>query len=282
MVLASLCLLPGLGTATFFFGHTIWYNVASAVGAAVATEALLSQNRDSLRDFSAVLTGLLIAVCLPPMAPIWTPALASFIAIAIGKLAFGGLGKNLFNPALFGYAAVLVAYPVELTHFDAVTGATALDVLAHRGQATVDEVSMNASFGSFGAYGYEWINLAYLISGCFLLATRIITWHIPLGFLLGFALPALIFYDGGSSASWGSPLFHLFAGGTMATALFVATDPVTSPRARTTQFLHALGVGALAISLRVHSSWPDGLSFAVLLGNAIVPLCDHLARKFSK
>ena len=227
-------------------------------------------------DGSAVVTGLIIGLCLPPFVPVLLVVLASVVAIALGKAIFGGLGQNLFNPAMLGYALVLVAFPESLTHYDAVTGATALDVLSHRGGSTVSEASQSAAFGNYGAYGYEFINATFLVTGVVLILLRIVQWVLPLGLIAGLAIPATIFFDGGSSSSLGSPVFHLFAGGTMLAAFYVVTDPVTAPRSNTSKFLFAFSIGIFILIVRTYGAWPDGIAFAILLGNALVPLLDKL------
>ena len=172
-------------------------------------DSITTQNVRAVVDGSATVTGLILGLSLAPAVPLWIVGLAGVVAIGLGKAAFGGVGQNIFNPAMLGYALVLVAFPEELTHFDAITGATALDVLSHRGGATVLEVTTGPAFGSFGAYGYEHINLTILTSGSILILLRIVPWYLPIAMLLGITLPALLFFDSGSSASLGSPLFHL-------------------------------------------------------------------------
>jgi len=276
MWLVASSLLPGLLVATLYFGHTILLNCAVAVGVCLLADIFSTRNPRIVSDGSATVTGLLIGLSLPPSIPLHLVALAGLAAILLGKVVFGGLGKNTFNPAMVGYALVLVAFPEDLTHFDATTGATALDVLSHRGGITVGEASRSPAFGDFGALGYEYVNVAFLGTGLFLVGFRIIPWYLPLGMLVGLALPALLFYDSGSSASLGSPLFHLFAGGTMLAAFYVVTDPVTAPRSVGAKILFATGIGCFTLIIRAFGAWPDGIAFAVLLGNAFVPLLDKI------
>lgn len=204
---------------------------------------------------------------------------ASVFAVALAKHAFGGLGHNIFNPAMVGYAVVLVSYPALVTEFDAISGATALEQIAHRGATTISEIEVIPAFGSFGAAQHEWINFGYLVGGVYLLVFRIVPLVIPLCVLIGMGAVAFLLDGGGSSVSHGSPLFNWFAGGTMLTAFFIATDPVTSPTNRSGLIVYALLIGLLAMLIRKYSSWPDGFAFAVLLCNCFVPLLDRLGHQ---
>ncbi|MDE0006896.1 MAG: RnfABCDGE type electron transport complex subunit D, partial [Gammaproteobacteria bacterium] len=161
------------------------------------------------------------------------------------------------------------------------TGATALDALRFRGAETVEEAFRAATFGVVGGRGFEWVNAAALACGLYLVLTRVVHWRIPLAVLLGMGLPALALHDGGSSESLGSPLFHWFSGATMLGAFFIATDPVTAPRSARHQWLFGIGIGAVTFLIRVTGAYPDGLAFAVLLGNLAVPALDSLQRRGS-
>ncbi len=276
-----LALLPAVVASVWAFGPLALAQCAVALVAGAGFDALCQAcRRQRIRpcaDRSVPVTCLLIALALPPTAPLWIAVVAAGIAVVLAKELYGGLGRNVFNPAMAGYAAVLVAYPQALAYVDADTGATALDALRFRGAATVDDAFAGPAFGSVGAAGFEWVNAAALLGGLYLLASRIIHWRLPAAVLLGIALPAVAFYDGGSSASLGSPLFHWFAGATMLGAFFIATDPVTAPAAPREQWLFGLGIGAGIFAIRATGSYPDGVAFAVLLGNLATPLLDRLA-----
>lgn len=275
MVRVALALAPGLLVHAWFFGPTVLVTCLVTVTVSAVTEIACTRNLVEIRDGSACVTGLLIGLSLPPDVALYIPLIAAIVAIALAKHAYGGLGQNTFNPAMAGYAVVLVAFPQGMVHYDAVTGATALDVLAHRGGATIEEIRQSPAFGFYGAFGYEWSNLAFLLGGLYLLFRRIVSVHIPLAVLIGIGLPAMLFYDDGSSTSLGSPLFHWLSGGTMLVAFFIATDPVTSPMSPRDQWIYGLAIGAIALSIRVFGSWPDGFAFAILLGNLLVPLLDR-------
>lgn len=275
MVHVAIALLPGLGVSAWFLGPKVLFVVLVSILAAVATEAIGTKSVLTLRDGSAVVTGVLIGLCLPPSVAIWVPIVASVSAIALGKLVFGGLGKNLFNPAMVGYALVLIAFPMQLVYLDGVTGATALDVLKHHERESLDQLVNHPAFGLVGSKHFEWMNLAFLVGGLYLVLLRIVPWLIPLSVLLGIAVPALVFFPlGDAMQSFGSPWFHLFAGGTMLTAFFIATDPVTSPSTKLPQIIYGLFVGGVAFFIRCFGTWADGFAFAILLANGFLPLLE--------
>ncbi len=268
-------LVPGVGVSVWVFGLRMTLVVVAATASALVAEMACTRSLKTLKDCSALVTGLLIGLCLPPTVPLWIAALASVIGVGIGKHAFGGLGNNMFNPAMVGYAAVLVSFPVQLTHFDAVTGATALEVVAHRGGSTLTELFGHPSMGFIGSATHEWVNFAFLLGGLYLIVVRIIPWHLPAAVLMGMALPTVLFYDSGSTASWGSPLFHWFAGGTMLTSFFIATDPVTSPSKAGEQWIFGLIVGSLTMLIRQYGTWADGFAFAILIANVLLPFIER-------
>ena len=273
-------LVPAVGAAVWAFGPLVLAQCAVALLAgAVFESACLGVRKRAIRPFadrSTPVTCLLIAIGIPPTAPLWIVVIAVGFAVVLAKELYGGLGRNVFNPAMAGYAAVLVAYPQALAYIDATTGATALDALRFRGGATVADAAEGPAFGLVGSMGFELINAAALVGGLYLLVVRVVHWRIPLAVLLGIGLPAAVLYDSGSSASLGSPLFHWFAGASMLAAFFIATDPVTAPRRAGHQWLFGLGIGALVFVIRSTGSYPDGVAFAVLLGNLATPVLDRL------
>jgi electron transport complex protein RnfD len=248
---------------------------------------------------------VLLALALPPTAPWWLGLTGIVFAIVIGKHLFGGLGHNLFNPAMAGYAALMIAFPVAMTRWllpegvsqdlpsftaaldifldrellegiDVYTGATALDKFRqHEGAQLVSEFWQKSPLmGEWSGRGWEWINGGFLFGGLYLLYKRIISWHIPCAFLAALALLAALFYDSGSSQSPGSPLMHLFAGATMLGALFIATDPVTAATTLRGKLIYGATIGSLVFIIRAFGNYPDGVAFAVLLGNVAAPLID--------
>ncbi|GIX29726.1 MAG: electron transport complex subunit D [Porticoccaceae bacterium] len=308
--------LPGLVGLLWNFGWGPLINVLLASVFALGWEAtaLWIRRRPvsfTLADSSALVTGVLLGLALPPLAPWWLVAVGTFFAIVVAKQLYGGLGYNPFNPAMVGYVVLLISFPVEMTTWftprellpegvalpglgeslsrvflpgaqvspaDAFTGATPLDLFKHQTGLLVEQIY--AAYPLFAraelaGYGWEWVNLGFLIGGAFLLAQRVYTWHAPVGMLLGIALPAALFYDGGSSESGGSPLFHLFSGATMLGAFFIVTDPVTAAASRRGRLFQGLLAGVLVYLIRTFGNYPDAVAFAVLLTNFAAPLLDH-------
>jgi Na+-translocating ferredoxin:NAD+ oxidoreductase subunit D len=282
-------LLPGIAIFTGLFGAGVLLNLALCIAAAVLTEAVVMKMRGRdwhvILDGSAVLTGALLALALPPDAPWWLPVLGGFFAVALGKQVYGGIGFNPFNPAMVGYVVLLISFPVAMTAWpaphlawaaDAVTQATALDhVRTELTQGrTLGEIQQDSGFAAHSLRGWLWVSMAYLAGGLFLLQQRTIRWQIPVGVLLGMGLMALIFW-GVDSDRYASPLFHWTSGAAMLGAFFIATDPVsasTTPRGR---LLFGLGVGALTWIIRSWGGYPDGFAFAVLLMNILAPTIDR-------
>jgi electron transport complex protein RnfD len=306
-----LALLPGIACAAWFFGWGILINILLAGSAALAAEAgMLALRRrpvaDTLLDGSALLTGVLLALALPPLTPWWIPVIGSLFAIVIAKQLYGGLGYNPFNPAMIGYVVLLISFPLELTLWsapgqslpladtlalvfsgttpaglplDAITSATPMDTIKTRLglSETLSEIRTGPLFGSFAGAGWEWINLAFLLGGLWLLKLRVIQWHIPAGMLGGLAVSALLFYAINPDF-YSSPLFHLFSGAAMLGAFFIATDPIsasTTPRGR---LYYGAGIGLLTYVIRTWGGYPDGVAFAVLLMNMAAPTIDYYTR----
>ncbi len=286
------CLAPGLLLqAALIDGTGVLLNVLTAGGVALLTDRLCLRMRGTgnwlatqpnASDASALVTGLILAAALPPGA-IAAVALATVTALALGKHAYGGLGNNVFNPAMVGYAVALISLPLSTASWppaaagvDALTGATVLTTFKYRGTATVDDVWTEAAgFGQLAGAGYEWVALAFGLGGALLMFRGYAAWRPAAGMLLALTLAAMLGYDNGSSASLGSPVYHLFAGGTLLAAAFVLTDPVTHPAAHRAQWLFGLTVGLLVYAIRAWGNYPDGIAFAVLLGNALTPYLDR-------
>jgi electron transport complex protein RnfD len=285
-VLAAL--LPVLAVQVHLFGLRPLLLVAVAAIVALACEALalhLRQRsmRPCLRDGSVLVTAALLALAVPPSLPLWHLVLGVAVAVLLAKHAYGGLGQNPFNPAMVGYAVLLVSFPLEMTRWpapggewDAMTGATALDTLRTglRQSYTMQEIQAGPAFGYVGAAGGEWINLAALAGGLYLLARRIVRWHIPVAMLAGIAVPAALFhlFDPGAHAS---ASFHLAAGATMLGAFFIATDPVSAATSDRGRLIYGAGIGLLTWIIRTWGGFPDGVAFAVLIMNLAVPLIDR-------
>ena len=285
-VLAAL--LPVLAVQVHLFGLRPLLLVAVAAGAALGCEALALRLRHrsvrpSLRDGSVLVTAALLALAVPPTLPAWQLVLGVAVAVLLAKHAYGGLGQNPFNPAMVGYAVLLVSFPLEMTRWpapggdwDAITGATALDTLRTglRQSYTMQEIQAGDAFGRVGAADGEWINLAALAGGLYLLIRRIVRWHIPVAMLAGIAVPAALFhlFDPGAHAS---ASFHLAAGATMLGAFFIATDPVSAATSDRGRLVYGAGIGLLTWIIRTWGGFPDGVAFAVLIMNLAVPLIDR-------
>ncbi|MCC6073544.1 RnfABCDGE type electron transport complex subunit D [Pseudomonas sp. GCM10022188] len=314
MQLVLLATLPGVLVLTWLYGFGTLINILWASAVALGCEAAVLRLRRRpvgffLRDCTAVLTAVLLALALPPYSPWWLTLVATAFAIVFGKQLFGGLGQNPFNPAMIGYVVVLVSFPVEMTNWpaprgfeavsptlglveglqrilgfsaglpDAWTQATALDVLKVNKSLTIAELwAGNPAFGSVGGYGSEAVNLAFLAGGLFLLYKRVFTWHAPLGMLAALALMSLLFWNGSGSDSNGSPLFHLLSGATMLGAFFIVTDPVSGATSLRGRLIFGAGVGVLAYVIRAWGGYPDGVAFAVLLMNLAAPTIDYYTR----
>jgi electron transport complex protein RnfD len=283
-----LALAPVAGVHIWLYGPALLLQLFVAAGTALACEATALRLRGRpapqfLRDGSVLVTAALLALSVPPLLPWWLTVFGTAVAVLLGKHAYGGLGQNPFNPAMVAYAALLVSFPVEMTRWpvpgppwDAVTGATALDALRTglRQGYTMQEVAAGAPFGRIGATGSEWLNLAALLGGVYLLLRRIIRWHIPLAMLAGLAVPAALMhaFDPGAHAGAG---FHLASGAAMLGAFFIATDPVSAATSDRGRLYFGAGIGVLTWVIRTWGGYPDGVAFAVLLMNLSVPLLDR-------
>lgn len=294
MAWVLIALAPALVVHSLAFGWVVLRDLALIIIFSLALEALmLVLRRQALRpflsDLSAPVTGVLFLLCLPPGSHWSLLLIGMFAALVLAKHAYGGLGHNLFNPAMVGYAVVLLCFPRELGHWpsllwqapavDSVAGATPLDGLrtALTQGFTVAEATSVAGFPFGSAAVGPWLAAAYALGGVILLWRGLIRWQTPVGVVLGIVLVSALpwLYDPGRYAS---PLFHLLSGASLITACFIATDPVsgcTTPRGR---WLFALGVGALTVVIRLWGHYPDGAAFAVLVMNACAPWIDLHAR----
>ncbi len=308
-------LVPAVTAHVWFFGYGILYQIALAVGFAVAFEAVMLKLRDRpvglfLCDYSAVVTGVLFALCMPPLAPWWIAAIGMLFAIVVAKHLYGGLGYNLFNPAMVGFAAVIIAFPLELsqwllprslspglpglietaqaiftgrlpaeTDWDAVTGATPLDQLRTgvRENLLVAEIRNAPIFGDFGGRGWEWIANFYALGGLYLLWKRVISWHVPVAVLATTIMVSAPLWLLGPDTN-PSPLQHIFSGALVLAAFFIATDPVSGCSTIRGKLMFGAGVAILTLAIRRFGGYPDGVAFAILLMNMAAPLVDRLTR----
>lgn len=301
-----LATVPGLLVFFWWYGWGVLINLVLTGVTALAVEALVLQLRKrpikpTLSDGSALVSATLLALALPPYCPWWLTVCAAAFALVFGKHLFGGVGKNPFNPAMLGFAMVMVTFPQQMTHWpsshgmdllgglqqvfgfsldqtpDAWAQATALDSLRINKSLTMDELfAGNPAFGQFGGRGMEWVNLAFLAGGAFLLHRQLFSWHAPVGMLASLFIISLLCWNGAGSDSHGSPLFHLLTGATMLGAFFIVTEPVSGAKNPGARLLFGAGVGLLTYVIRTWGGYPDGVAFAVLLMNLGVPTLERL------
>lgn len=312
MLEVALACLPGLLALTLLFGWGTLLNVILAIITAVVSEALMLKLRNKpvsfyVRDNSALVTGLLLGLALPPLAPWWLIVLGSAFAIIVVKQLYGGLGSNPFNPAMAGYVLLLISFPVGMTTWlppaqlsghtqslldslqllftgtaslgsvDAYSGATPLDTFrtyAGQYEALAQQPVLH---GLFGGMGWEWVNLGFLLGGVYLLVRRIITWHIPVAMLSMMVVFGGLanYYD---ADTFNSPLMHLLSGGTLLGAFFIATDPVSAPASSRGKLIYGACIGFWVILIRNWGGYPDAIAFAVLLMNLAAPMIDYFTQ----
>ena len=285
-------LMPALVVSTVVFGMDVLRVVALSVAACVAFEYLIQRflvrGPLTVSNGSAAVTGVLLAFNLPASIPWWIVVIGAFVAIAIGKMTFGGLGKNPFNPALVGRVFLLIAYPVQMTSFpmpvngafDALSGATPLAAVKHGAAADVvgvQEMLLGNMPGSLG----EVAALALICGFVYLLWRRVIRWHVPVTVLATMAVFAFVYALGKGmtgAALWQLPLFHVLAGGAILGAVFMATDYSTSPMTVRGGVIFAAGIGVITMLIRLWGAYPEGMSFAILIMNACVPLINKYVK----
>lgn len=291
-----LSLLPACGAAVYFFGLPAFSVLLIATLGCLATEAVcqrLMRQPVTVADGSAAITGVLLALNLPPTSPWWLTLLGAVIAIAIGKQIYGGLGSNPFNPALVARVVLLISFPVQMTTWskpaplgsglDLVTTATPLGELKNAvmltGQmpAELSGSMMNYFLGNMPGCVGEVSALALLLGAGYLFYRRILTWHIPVAFIGSVFLLSGLFWliD---PARYPSPVFHLLTGGLILGAFYMATDMVTTPVSFRGMLLFGIGCGVLTVLIRLFGGYPEGVSFAILLMNAATPLIDRYTR----
>jgi len=277
-------LIPAGIAGVFLFGRSALLVIFWAILGACASEWViqkLTRRTPTLADGSAVLTGLLLAFNLPAGVPFWIPVVGSVVAIGVGKLAFGGLGQNIFNPALVGRVFLLASWPKYMTAFtrplnvDAVTEATPLALL--KGGQSIDHIPyLDLFLGNRGGCLGEVCVIALLAGALFLLIKGYISWHIPVSYIATVGLFTFVF--GGARLFAGDWLFHILSGGLVLGAFFMATDYVTSPLTLKGHLIFGIGCGILTGVIRIWGGYPEGVSYAILMMNAAVPLIDQFTR----
>jgi electron transport complex protein RnfD len=291
-----IALIPAFLVSLYVFGYNALIVTAAAVISCLLFEYLIQKyllkTEVTIGDGSALITGILLAFNLPAGLPVWMVVVGSLVAIGIAKLSFGGIGYNIFNPALVGRVFLLVSFPVQMTLWptavennttlvDAVTGATTLGLIKEGVQFGETMSSLSASIPSAqqmflgitsGSIG-EMSALALILGGVYLIARKVISWHIPVTVLATIAAMTGIFWwiD---PEHYANPLIHVLSGGAILGAFYMATDLVTSPVTKKGMVIFALGIGVITVVIRLFGSYPEGISFAILIMNAFVPLIN--------
>ncbi len=281
-----IALVPAFLVSLYYFGLGALIVTAVSVASCVLFESLiqrfLMKKESTMWDGSAVLTGILLAFNLPSNLPVWILIIGALAAIGIGKMSFGGLGNNIFNPALVGRVFLLISFPAQMTtwpvpealslHYtDVTTGATILSVM-QTDPASLPSL-MDMFVGNKGGSLGEVSAIALLLGLAFMLWRKIITWHIPVAVIGTVALFTGIMY-GINPAVYASPLIHILSGGLLLGAIFMATDYVTSPMSHQGMIVYGIGIGLLTTAIRLFGSYPEGMSFAILIMNAFTPLIN--------
>jgi electron transport complex protein RnfD len=312
MGMVLLALLPGTLAMFWYFGWGVLINITIAVVTAVAAEAAVLRLRGRavgpvLIDLSAVVTAWLMAIALPPLLPWWQTVLGSAFAIVIAKQLFGGIGFNPFNPAMAGYVLLLVSFPVTMTRWlppdvltsgtlslidslhitlsgtpplgqtwDAITSATPLDQMRTQlsQNLMISEIRESPLWGDFGGRGWEWIGNWFLIGGLFMVWRRVISWRIPASMLGALILVSGLFWAIDPNTH-PFPAFHVFSGGAILGAFFIATDPVSASTTPRGQLIYGAMIGLLVFIIRTWGGYPDAVAFAVLLLNMAAPTIDY-------
>ena len=307
-----IALIPAFICSVIFFGWGAIIVTAVSVAACLIFEYLIQKyllrQNPTIWDGSAIITGVLLAFNLPVSIPLWIVDLGALVAIGVGKMSFGCLGNNIFNPALVGRVFLLISFPVQMTTWptpqgfattDAVTGATPLAIVkaalasngteaasgaTAQGPQSVSEILAahgitvpDMLYGNMGGSLGEVAAIALLIGFAYMLLRKIITWHIPVAIFA-----TVIVFTGilhlANPEQFAGPLFHLFTGGLMLGAIFMATDYVTSPMTHKGMWIYGIGIGVLTVLIRVFGSYPEGMSFAILIMNGLTPLINRCCK----
>jgi electron transport complex protein RnfD len=296
MLTVVVALFPAFITSVFYFGLGAIIVTATSVASCLVFEYLIQRyilkKPLSINDGSALVTGILLAFNLPSNIPVLIIVIGSFISIAVAKMTFGGLGNNPFNPALVGRVFMLISFPVQMTSWplpkglatgytDAVTGATPLAIIKEglkNGEplsSLMNQIPTPAQMflGNMGGSIGEIAAVALLIGFIYLLIKKVITWHIPVSVIGSMAIFTAILWLVNPEKN-ANPMFHILAGGVLLGAIFMATDYVTSPMVPKAMLIYGFGIGVITVIIRVYGAYPEGVSFAILIMNAFVPLMN--------
>lgn len=297
-----IALIPTLLVSIYFFGMgAIIVTLTSVISAVLFEYAItkyILKRESTIMDGSAALTGLLLAFNVPSNLPIWIILIGSFVAIGVSKMSFGGLGNNIFNPALVGRVFLLISFPVQMTswpkpipltekilpYLDAETGATPLAIIKEniRNGVNISQIEGIPSYldmfiGNMGGSLGEVAGLALVLGLIYMLIRKIITWHIPVSIIATIAIFSGLMHLG-NPEKFADPIFHILTGGVLLGAIFMATDYVTSPMSKKGMLIYGAGIGILTIVIRTFGSFPEGVSFAILIMNALTPLINMYSK----
>lgn len=288
-----IALVPAFSLSLLIYGLDVLRVTAIAVVSCVLVEYLIQRflikGDCTVKNLSAVLTGVLLAFNLPSDIPWWIIVIGAVVAIGVAKMTFGGLGRNPFNPALVGRVFLLIAYPVQMTSFpkpitpefvDAFAGATPLAALKTQAIELGDVNFLNMLSGVMPGSLGEISAISLLVGGIYMIWRKVITWHIPVAVLGSMAVFAFIvaLTQGGGALMYELPAFHLLAGGAMLGAIFMATDYVTSPMTAKGMLIYGVGIGVITMIIRQWGAYPEGMSFAILLMNSVTPLINKYVK----
>ncbi len=291
MIQVLIALAPATVAGVFFFGFRALLLILLCISSSVFFEWLfqhITKKPSTIGDFSAAVTGLLLAFNIPASAPFWLPIVGCFFAIVIVKQLFGGLGQNFMNPALAGRAFLLAAFAQPMTNWtkpvlnplslgiDAVATATPLAMLKESGLVPTNMDYINILFGNVGGSIGETCAVAIILGGIYLIYKNIITWRIPATYILTVFI--LSFICGRTGLLTGYPLYEVLAGGVLLGAFFMATDYSSSPVTPVGQLIMGFGCGLLTVIIRVYGGYPEGVSYSILLMNLVVPLIDRYTK----
>ncbi len=290
-------MIPALLWSVFVFGPDALRVTLIAVVACLAFEYLIQKYlmkiKPMITDGSALITGILLAFNVPSNIPWWIIIIGALASIGIGKLSFGGLGNNIFNPALVGRVFLLISFPVQMTSWpvnkqsgiDALTGATPLGIIKEgiNNGTPITEISAKLPaatdmlIGNIGGSLGEISALLLILGGIYMLIKKVITWHIPVSVIGSLALVATVFWMANPEI-YINPVYHVLTGGLMLGAIFMATDMVSSPMNPKGQIIYGIGIGLITISIRLFGAYPEGISFAILIMNAFTPLINSYVK----
>ena len=293
-----IAMIPALLVSVYYFGlGAIRVNliaIASCMFFEWIFQKFLIKGKNTITDGSAIVTGMLLAFNVPSNLPWWIVVIGALVAVGVGKMSFGGLGKNPFNPALVGRVFLLISFPVQMTSWpkiqvlnfamtDAETGATPLAIVKEglgQGQSFSEIMQQMPTgyadmfFGQMGGSLGEISALALIVGGIYMLVRKIISWHIPVSIIGSIAVFTGILYAINPEAN-ATPLFHILTGGVLLGAIFMATDMVTSPMTYKGMIIFGIGIGIITVCIRVWGAYPEGISFAILIMNSVVPLINN-------